>query len=148
MNERACNINECLNNENGFCGIIVPTVLKSISPNDKSCQWFEQDLKEELKRFKSKGGMRQVYLQMAEENKPARLAASKNEIKVSWTYGDLSIIRQRDRSYKIFDKNRKQITAKPVFIEILVKNGYKEEDIRKKGTRSLGNKATKMLKNS
>lgn len=42
-----CNLKSCLNQENGKCDIIIPTVLKVIEPDSCKCPYYET---EEMKK--------------------------------------------------------------------------------------------------
>lgn len=51
-----CNLKSCLNQEDGKCDIIIPTILKDLKPDSPKCPYYETDEMKEryLNSFKQK----------------------------------------------------------------------------------------------
>jgi len=142
---KPCDKTTCLNNDKkGVCDLNLDFLQNQTRPHSIECKFFEENLMEEYKKLKERGGMqylirRESSPDYADTKQPVKVASgASNPVRKSYEFNGYTISRMKDRSYYVF-KGEKQVPAKHALIMALVHEGMNKKDLEKKGTRHLGN---------
>lgn len=141
-----CKLVDCLNNVDGSCDCVTPTVINSIKLNDESCLWYETDVEKEYKKIKNEfGGFNGMFVKL---NESKNMITKHNNNKAKWKYEfNEYTIKRMGKIYQVTDKSRNKVNAKPILLMALQNqcNDFNINDWKTKATRRIGNELMRRL---